>query len=83
MVPPLLLAQLAQRAALLQTHGFCLLRCLQEELWCHRYYLRNLCNEQRFAGWHIRDHVQLLQVREVDQAGPNLYTVLGHSFGGS
>jgi hypothetical protein len=35
---------------------------LQEELWCHRYYLRNLCNEARFPGWHIRDHVQLLQV---------------------
>eukprot|EP00898_Chlorokybus_atmophyticus_P007654 jgi/Chlat1/7890/Chrsp66S00581 len=34
---------------------------LAEEMWCHRYYLRNLCDEQRFANWQIVDHVPLLQ----------------------
>ncbi|KAK9822709.1 hypothetical protein WJX81_005943 [Elliptochloris bilobata] len=33
---------------------------LADELWCHRYYLRNLCAE-RFADWPIVDHVPLLQ----------------------
>ena len=35
---------------------------LANELWCHRYYLRNLCAE-RFADWPIVDHVPLLQAR--------------------
>lgn len=35
---------------------------LAEEMWCHRYYLRNLCNEDRFPSWPIVDHVQFLQV---------------------
>jgi hypothetical protein len=35
---------------------------LADELWCHRYYLRNLCAE-RFADWPIVDHVPLLQAR--------------------
>ena len=34
---------------------------LREEMWCHRYYLRNLCDE-RFADWPIVEHVPLLQV---------------------
>lgn len=34
---------------------------LREELWCHRYYLRNLCDEDRFPDWPIVDHVPLLQ----------------------
>lgn len=35
---------------------------LQSELWCHRYYLKNLCDEIRFPEWTIVDHVPLLQV---------------------
>ncbi len=34
---------------------------LKEEMWCHRYYLRNLCDE-RFADWPILEHIPLLQV---------------------
>ncbi len=34
---------------------------LKHELWCHRYYLRNLCDEERFPEWPIVDHVPLLQ----------------------
>ncbi|KAF8069423.1 GRV2 [Scenedesmus sp. PABB004] len=34
---------------------------LGDEVWCHRYYLRNLCDEERFAGWPIVDHIPLLQ----------------------
>ena len=35
---------------------------LAEEIWCHRYYLRNLCDEERFPDWCIVDHVPFLQV---------------------
>ena len=28
---------------------------LARELWCHRYCLRNLCDEARFPGWPIGD----------------------------
>ncbi|KAL0040215.1 hypothetical protein WJX77_000548 [Trebouxia sp. C0004] len=34
---------------------------LAEEMWCHRYYLRNLCDEEQFPNWPIVDHVQFLQ----------------------
>jgi hypothetical protein len=34
----------------------------QSEVWCHRYYLRHLCDEARFPAWPLADHVQLLQV---------------------
>eukprot|EP01018_Ginkgo_biloba_P003241 Gb_33273 [translate_table: standard] len=34
---------------------------LQDEMWCHRYYLRNLCDEIRFPGWPIVEHVEFLQ----------------------
>ncbi len=34
---------------------------LKEEMWCHRYYLRNLCDD-RFSDWPIVDHIPLLQV---------------------
>ena len=34
---------------------------LADELWCHRYYLRNLCDEERFPDWRIVDHVPFLQ----------------------
>ena len=35
---------------------------LEGELWCCRYYLRNLCDE-RFCDWPIVDHIPFLQVR--------------------
>lgn len=34
---------------------------LVDEIWCHRYYLRNLINEARFPGWEIVDHLELVQ----------------------
>ena len=34
---------------------------LKEELFCHRYYLRHLCDETRFAEWPIDEPVPLLQ----------------------
>jgi DnaJ family protein C protein 13 len=36
---------------------------LSGEIWCHRYYLRNLCDEERFRGWEVVEHIPLLQVR--------------------
>lgn len=36
---------------------------LAGEIWCHRYYLGNLCDEERFRGWPVVEHIQLLQVR--------------------
>lgn len=30
-------------------------------MWCHRYYLRNLCDEIRFPNWPIVEHVEFLQ----------------------
>jgi hypothetical protein len=35
---------------------------LSAEIWCHRYYLRNLCDEDRFPGWEVVEHIPLLQV---------------------
>ncbi|CAI5949315.1 unnamed protein product [Closterium sp. NIES-65] len=34
---------------------------LKDEMWCHRYYLRNLCDEIRFPDWPIVEHVEFLQ----------------------
>ena len=34
---------------------------LRDEMWCHRYYLRNLCDEVRFPDWPIVEHVEFLQ----------------------
>lgn len=34
---------------------------LKDEMWCHRYYLNNLCDEVRFPNWPLTDHVELLQ----------------------
>lgn len=34
---------------------------LKEEIWCHRYYLRNLIDETRFQGWPVVDHITLVQ----------------------
>lgn len=30
-------------------------------MWCHRYYLRNLCDEVRFPNWPIVEHIEFLQ----------------------
>ncbi|KAH8857142.1 DnaJ likeubfamily C member 13 [Schistosoma japonicum] len=34
---------------------------LENELFCHNYYLRHLCDTQRFPDWPIRDPVALLR----------------------
>lgn len=34
---------------------------LKDELWCHRYYIRNLTDEERFRDWPIVEHIPLLQ----------------------
>ncbi|XP_024961047.1 dnaJ homolog subfamily C GRV2 isoform X2 [Cynara cardunculus var. scolymus] len=34
---------------------------LRDEMWCHRYYLRNLCDEILFPNWPIVEHVEFLQ----------------------
>ncbi|KAJ4958164.1 hypothetical protein NE237_025275 [Protea cynaroides] len=34
---------------------------LRDEMWCHRYYLRNLCDEICFPDWPIVEHVEFLQ----------------------
>ncbi|XP_057968700.1 dnaJ homolog subfamily C GRV2 isoform X2 [Malania oleifera] len=34
---------------------------LRDEMWCHRYYLKNLCDEIRFPNWPIVEHVEFLQ----------------------
>ncbi|KAE9602255.1 putative DnaJ domain-containing protein [Lupinus albus] len=34
---------------------------LRDEMWCHRYYLRNLCDEIRFPNWPIVEHLEFLQ----------------------
>ncbi|KAK8945096.1 hypothetical protein KSP39_PZI008112 [Platanthera zijinensis] len=33
---------------------------LKDEMWCHRYYLRNLCDEISFPNWPIVEHVEFL-----------------------
>jgi DnaJ family protein C protein 13 len=34
---------------------------LEEELWCHNFYLRNLCDEARFPAWPIAEPVELIR----------------------
>jgi DnaJ family protein C protein 13 len=34
---------------------------LRTELWCHSYYLRNLCNTTKFPEWEVRNPVEVLQ----------------------
>lgn len=34
---------------------------IEGEVWCHRYYLRHLCDQVRFSDWPIKDHIPLLQ----------------------
>lgn len=33
----------------------------QDEMWCHRYYLRNLCDQIRFPQWPLLEDVEFLQ----------------------
>ena len=35
---------------------------IEGEIWCYRYYLRNLGDRERFKDWPIVDHVPFLQV---------------------
>ena len=34
---------------------------LENELWCHSYFLRNLCDSSKYPGWKIRDPYALLK----------------------
>ena len=34
---------------------------LEEELFCNIYYLRHLCNEEKFPAWPITNHIDLLK----------------------
>ncbi|VDM24192.1 unnamed protein product [Toxocara canis] len=49
---------------------------LDEELFCYVYYLRHLCNKQRFPDWRIRDPVSFLRacltawLNEIDRKPP-------------
>lgn len=43
---------------------------------CHRYYLRNLCDTNRFPDWPLVDHVPFLQVGN-HQAKPTLALFCG------
>eukprot|EP01029_Cantina_marsupialis_P011436 TRINITY_DN254_c0_g1_i11.p1 TRINITY_DN254_c0_g1~~TRINITY_DN254_c0_g1_i11.p1 ORF type:complete len:2390 (-),score=794.21 TRINITY_DN254_c0_g1_i11:807-7976(-) len=33
---------------------------LENEMWCHNFYLANLCDEKAFPDWPIRDPISLL-----------------------
>eukprot|EP00941_MAST-03F_sp_MAST-3F-sp1_P001821 g1821.t1 len=33
---------------------------LEDELWCHNFYLKNLCDEAKFPDWPIQDPVNVL-----------------------
>jgi len=61
---------------------------LEHELFCNIYYLRNLCNTQRYPNWPIKNQIALLKdcldawKREVEKKPPPMsveeaYTVLG------
>jgi hypothetical protein len=50
------------------------------QVWCHRYYLRNLCDEERFPDWPIVDHVPFLQVRIIGVSSCRmLFTPVGQA----
>jgi DnaJ family protein C protein 13 len=34
---------------------------LSDEIWCHRYYLKHLCNPSKYPNWKIVDHIEFLQ----------------------
>ncbi len=51
---------------------------LADELFCHVYYLRHLCDEQRFPNWPIRDAIPFLRAcltawnEEIDKKPPSM-----------
>jgi DnaJ family protein C protein 13 len=36
-------------------------RRLEREIFCHNYYLNNLCDEKRFPGWPIAEPVEVFR----------------------
>jgi DnaJ family protein C protein 13 len=48
---------------------------IEGEVFCHRYYLKHMCDEQRHAGWPLADHVQLLQASHWDSSAALLCMV--------
>jgi hypothetical protein len=63
---------------------------LADEIWCHRYYLANLCDEDRFRAWPVVEHIPLLQVSRQSLgtgapvlAGVNGSTGMGLACGGA
>jgi DnaJ family protein C protein 13 len=53
---------------------------LKEELFCHYYYLRHLCDEVRFPNWEIREPVVFLRCclavwqEEIEKKPPTMST---------
>eukprot|EP00122_Pirum_gemmata_P015648 Pgem_evm1s14631 len=51
---------------------------LERELFCNQYYLRHLCDTQRFPDWEIKNQVDLLRDileewgKEVEKKPPTL-----------
>ncbi|KAK3742179.1 hypothetical protein QZH41_012074 [Actinostola sp. cb2023] len=51
---------------------------LEDELFCNIYYLRHLCNTEKFPDWPIKDPIRLLKdileawKKEVEKKPPNL-----------
>lgn len=63
---------------------------LADEIWCHRYYLASLCDEDRFRAWPVVEHIPLLQVSRQSLgtgapvlAGVNGSTGMGLACGGA
>ena len=38
---------------------------LEEEMWCHNYYIAALCDEKRFNNWPIKKPVELLRAKDL------------------
>ena len=53
---------------------------LEEELWCHNFYLKNLTDEVRFPDWEIAEPVELMRATldawrlETEKEGPEIST---------
>lgn len=35
--------------------------CLDDEIFCHKYYLNNLCDQERFSEWHIEEPIEVFR----------------------
>lgn len=44
---------------------------LTDELFCHVYYLRHLCDLNRFPNWPIRDPVSFYSPLSIINSNPN------------